>query len=197
MKKDTNSTNALIPNKTTTMNERALTDGFGDHGAGRPRSRSTKKQLTVAATLGLAALFTMSLAPVGSAQTLTKVTIEFPMRHGDDRDHDTRTDVTIMKGSTIVASSDNVAKDEHLKDPDRGWKTYGPYDIPVRTAIPKSDYAGSIIAIADFPHGGMGHDTWITKVKVTAIFSYGPPIVTETRHEIKLVNKERKEIRVQ
>jgi hypothetical protein len=152
------------------------------------------KQSQFAATIGLVAVFAISFAPDTQGQVLTKVTVEFSMRHGDDRDHNTKTDVTIMKGTTIVANNPNVAPGEHLIDPPNGWKTYGPYDIPVhQPAIRKFEYPGSVIAVADFPDG---NDTWITKVKVTAHFSDDTEIVTETRDEIKEVNQDRIEIHV-
>jgi hypothetical protein len=133
----------------------------------------------------LAALASMCFVTASKAQNLTEVRVEFDLPHGDDRDHDTRTAIRIMKGDIILAAEDNVAPGMHLSDPGH----YGPFNIPVRVPISKGEYYGSKTVVEDFPNG---NDTWITHVIIIARFSNGEELRTVS-DLITFHNRDRKE----
>jgi hypothetical protein len=136
-------------------------------------------------TLMLSVLFIAGFVHIGKAQALTRVTVEFDLPHGDDRDHDTRTDVTIRNDAFVIAQHGDVAHDQHLADPGH----YGPYEIPIVHPVSKSEYQNSKTVISDFPNG---HDTWKTFVWVRAHFSDGSELLTKSGFLV-LVNRDSKE----
>jgi hypothetical protein len=133
----------------------------------------------------LAALSAMAIPTITNAQLLTEVRVEFVVPQCDDRDHDTRTSITIKKGDLVIASEDNVAPGMHLPDPGH----YGPFYLPVRHTITKSEYYGSRTIMEDFPNV---HDTWITQVVVIAKFADNTELRTVSEL-LTMRNQDRKE----
>jgi hypothetical protein len=99
-----------------------------------------------------------------TAPTLASLEVTFDLPKGDNRDHDTRTNVEISRSGSLIARANDVAHDVEFKDPG----AYGPYRLNILVAARKDLFIGSTTTVTVFPNG---NDRWITKVRIDARFS--------------------------
>ena len=102
--------------------------------------------------------------------TLTKVNIRFTT-HNDNKDHDTRLDVTIknkinMFLSEVLAEGQNLGGDMEFVDP----STHSFDLVPKSDSVTVRDISLPVVNIHIQPNG---HDRWIFDYTVSLIFSDG------------------------
>lgn len=99
--------------------------------------------------------------------TLDRVAVLFVLPDGDDRDSDTGISVFLKKQNGTAAAGDpNVAPGQHFKDPG----TYGPYNLPVQTAMTVAEFKGGFCEVVISPNG---HDHWVFNAVLLSHFTDG------------------------
>jgi hypothetical protein len=111
--------------------------------------------------------------------TLNAVNVTFELPKCDDRDSDTRIEMSVASGGSAIASNASVAPAIHFNDPG----SYGPYDLPLQQTINKSDWPATTTSIHITPRG---NDTWCTKIHVDALFSDNTHIKTNNCSVVKI-----------
>ena len=110
---------------------------------------------------------------------LIAVNVTFVLPKCDDRDDDTKINMSVVNGGTVIAQTDNMAPGQQFKDPG----TYGPFPIALSTAITKSTYPSTTTKLHIEPHG---HDTWCTRIDVDALFADNTHIKTGSCNVVKV-----------
>ena len=126
----------------------------------------------------------LSVPAWGQDPSLTAVNVTFKLPKCDNRNPDTRIEMSVVKAGTVIAEDTNMAPGREFDDPG----TYGPFPLVLKNAVTKTFYAGSTTKLHITPHG---NDTWCTEIHVEALFADNSRINTWSCTVVKVSERNR------
>jgi hypothetical protein len=104
-----------------------------------------------------------SIVPTNPGAVLKNAEITF-FTLDDDKDHDTRVSVTILRSNDVIASTDDIDHGTAFNDN----SVAGPFQIPIQTMISYRDFSRVVTKIAIQPNG---QDRWNARAEIKLKFS--------------------------
>lgn len=117
--------------------------------------------------------------------SLVQVSVRFKMPDCDDRDDDTNIHMAVhSQGGVLLAEDKSIAGKKQFRDPGN----YGPFVLPLKSTVTKSNWIGTKTSLLI---STKGHDTWCTEIFVEALFSDNSKTETSACNLVKVSEKNR------